>query len=70
MHTYKKPTLFLVIRFHRASAVQERFSLRHCKCKVEKSGRMDPGFEERKHKGTSSTKMEKKAANPAKPLSH
>lgn len=29
---------------------------------------MDSGFEERKRKGTSPTKMEKKGANPAKPL--
>lgn len=29
----KKPALFLVVRFHCASAIQERFSLRDCKCK-------------------------------------
>lgn len=59
MHTYKKPTLFLVVRFHCASAAQERVSLRDWKCKGGKNGRMDPGFGEGKHKGTSSTKMEK-----------
>lgn len=46
--------------------VQERFS--HKNCKRGKNGRMDSGFEERKRKGTSPTKMEKKGANPAKPL--